>query len=467
MQTQTVYVRSDSVLATWVDSANQTTSASFPTLARGQTAELVIGFFANAEADSIMTQAEVQQYVSWDFGYDSDYSTDTTPKIRTTTGFTVDAEGYLHIPIDTGTAELKEAIGTSESIVLSAELDGYLAGEPDNPALIIQWNGQSFRNRIIEGGTGTPEPVDDGVYTKAQTDALVGGEIVYQFSADGISWHDTQASTDVYIRSKNGALATGAWSEAMKLPSGVAGQDGDSSYVHIAYASDNQGTDISLTPSSTLKYRAEIVNTSPTATTDDFTGATWVKYIGDDGQGNGDMTKAVYDANNNGKVDIAEVAETANAVSWTGVTGKPESFTPASHTHSITDISDSAVLPVQTLNYSPNTLRIDRPLVRINGDKTSSITVDIRSIVDKDGNPVTVESDKCYTWEYHVLCNETITMVNVGSAQSTMYPVNIPDVLPLVLGTLTWHVFAIRGFYKAGAEGNIAYAVNYAYSYPY
>ena len=253
----------------------------------------------------------------------------------------------------------------------------------------------------------------------------------------------------------------------MKLPSGVAGQDGESSYVHVAYASDNQGTGISLTPSSALKYRAEIVNASPTATTDDFSGATWVKYIGDDGQGNGDMTKAVYDANGNGKVDIAEVAETANAVPWTGVTGKPESFTPASHTHSIIDISDSAVLPVQTLNYSPNTLRIDRPLVRINGDKTSSITFDIRSIVDKDGNPVTVENDKCYTWECHVLCNETITMVNVGSAQSTMYPVNIPDKLPLVLGTLTWHVFTIRGFYKAGAVGNIAYAVNYAYSYPY
>ena len=467
MQTQTVYVRADSVLATWVDSANQTTSASFPTLARGQTAELVIGFFASAEADSIMTQAEVQQYVSWDFGYDDDYATSTTPKIRTTTGFTVDIDGYLHIPIDTGTAELKEAIGTNESIALSAELDGYLAGEPDSPALIIQWNGQSFRNRIIEGGTGTPEPVDDGVYTKAQTNALVGGEIVYQFSADGETWHDTQASTDVYFRSKNGALATGAWSAAMRLPSGVAGQDGESSYVHVAYASDNQGTGISLTPSSALKYRAEIVNTSPTATTADFSGATWVKYIGDDGQGNGDMTKAVYDANNDGKVDIAEVAETANAVSWTGVTGKPESFTPASHTHSITDISASVVLPVQTLNYSPNTLRIDRSVVRINGDKTSSITFDIRSIVDKDGNPVTVENDKCYTWECHVLCDETITMVNVGSAQSTMYPVNIPNELPLVLGTLTWHVFTIRGFYKAGAEGNIAYAVNYAYSYPY
>ena len=226
MQTQTIYVRAGSVLATWVDSANQTSSASFPTLARGQKAELVIGFFANENADSIMTQAEVQQYVAWDFAYDSDYSTATTPKIRTTEGFFVDEGGYLHIPIDTGTEELRTAIGTSESITLSAELDGYLAGEPNSPALIIQWNGQAFRNRIIEGGTGTPVPVDDGTYTKAQVNALVSGEIVYQFSADGVAWHDTQAETDVWFRSRNVALETGAWSAAMKLPAGVAGEPG-------------------------------------------------------------------------------------------------------------------------------------------------------------------------------------------------------------------------------------------------
>ena len=227
MQTQTIYVRAGSVLATWVDSKNQTSSASFPTLARGQRAELVIGFFADENADSIMTQAEVQQYVAWDFAYDSDYSTATTPKIRTTEGFFVDADGFLHIPIDTCTEELRTAIGTSESITLSAELDGYLAGEPDSPALIIQWNGQPFRNRIIEGGTGTPVPVDDGTYTKAQVNALVSGEIVYQFSEDATSWHDTQTETDVWFRSRNVALETGAWSAAMKLPAGVAGEPGE------------------------------------------------------------------------------------------------------------------------------------------------------------------------------------------------------------------------------------------------
>lgn len=36
----------------------------------------------------------------------------------------------------------------------------------------------------------------------------------------------------------------------------------------------------------------------------------------------------------------AEVAETANAVAWDNVTGKPSSYTPASHSHAITDVTN-------------------------------------------------------------------------------------------------------------------------------
>lgn len=42
------------------------------------------------------------------------------------------------------------------------------------------------------------------------------------------------------------------------------------------------------------------------------------------GGGTGDMTKAVYDVNNNGIVD------TADAIAWTAVTGKPSTFPPDS-----------------------------------------------------------------------------------------------------------------------------------------
>ena len=54
------------------------------------------------------------------------------------------------------------------------------------------------------------------------------------------------------------------------------------------------------------------------------------------GFGVGDMAKATYDTNNNGKVDAAEAAD---SVPWTGVTGKPTSFTPTTHSHAISQVT--------------------------------------------------------------------------------------------------------------------------------
>ena len=54
------------------------------------------------------------------------------------------------------------------------------------------------------------------------------------------------------------------------------------------------------------------------------------------GFGAGDMSKSTYDTDNDGKVDAAE---TADAVPWSGITGKPTSFTPSSHSHSIAQIT--------------------------------------------------------------------------------------------------------------------------------
>lgn len=51
---------------------------------------------------------------------------------------------------------------------------------------------------------------------------------------------------------------------------------------------------------------------------------------GDVGSSSGDMTKAVYDTNNNGKVDTAEVAE---AVAWSAITSRPSLYPPELHYH--------------------------------------------------------------------------------------------------------------------------------------
>ena len=52
--------------------------------------------------------------------------------------------------------------------------------------------------------------------------------------------------------------------------------------------------------------------------------------------GPGDMLKSAYDTDNDGKVDAAEVAD---AAPWAGITGKPTSFTPATHSHPISQVT--------------------------------------------------------------------------------------------------------------------------------
>lgn len=55
----------------------------------------------------------------------------------------------------------------------------------------------------------------------------------------------------------------------------------------------------------------------------------------------GDMSKLVYDVNNNGKVDVAEVAE---KVEWIDVDNKPFAFPPSAHPHPDATTSDSGFL---------------------------------------------------------------------------------------------------------------------------
>jgi len=63
---------------------------------------------------------------------------------------------------------------------------------------------------------------------------------------------------------------------------------------------------------------------------------TWnaLTYAG--GDGSGDMTKAVYDSNDNGIVDHAALAD---AAPWAGVTGKPATFSPSAHSHAISEVT--------------------------------------------------------------------------------------------------------------------------------
>lgn len=129
----------------------------------------------------------------------------------------------------------------------------------------------------MPGADGAPGA--DGTDGKQIELSVESGYIVWRYVGD-TSWINLVAlSTLTGPAGADGAPGT----------PGADGADGTSMYTYVAYATDNAGTGFSLTPTDLLKYRAEIHVTSPLSppTSGDFSGATWVKYLGDDGTGGG------------------------------------------------------------------------------------------------------------------------------------------------------------------------------------
>lgn len=70
------------------------------------------------------------------------------------------------------------------------------------------------------------------------------------------------------------------------------------------------------------------------------------------GLGSGDMLKSIYDANGDGKVNSADVAD---SVSWAGVTGKPLTFSPADHSHTAVDLPSATTSVKGVVQLSTST----------------------------------------------------------------------------------------------------------------
>lgn len=98
---------------------------------------------------------------------------------------------------------------------------------------------------------------------------------------------------------------------------GPQGQDGQSQYTYIAYASNNSGAGFSLIPSVSLPYIQIITVNNPiqTLTVANFTG-TWVKYIGDNGTNGGNGT-AGKDGNH-GSISLSYKFNTSTTASDPG-----------------------------------------------------------------------------------------------------------------------------------------------------
>ena len=280
------------------------------------------------------------------------------------------AQGIVGVTID-ATSDSFADKATSQNTRMYVQLKRHVAGDTLGDTVLQDI---VYAQPAVMTTEGAPASSDPEYMTAAATLALFRTAPDYQFSADGeTGWHDEQdiAADRFYRERRNG----GEWGPAIELiegktgptgaaagfgtPSiavetlpagsdatasvtasgdntakvfsfnlgvpkgtdgkngtdGKAGADGVSSYTYVAYASDASGAGFSLTPSNTLKFRAEIHTTTAIEAPDaeDFAGAAWVKYIGDDGAGAGDMTKAVYDTDDDGIVDHAATADAVGA----------------------------------------------------------------------------------------------------------------------------------------------------------
>jgi len=459
MQNITFYASADGALGECRDSLGAK-KVDAPVFVIGVEYCLKLRLFKNKEDYTPFPISQLAQVVSWNWVMDDDFdSTSNYILIADHQNITVatvteviDGETRtfteVSIPIpDTLTTEVVAYLGTAESkSTLNGELCGY--NSSGDLVFLLQLKSFTVRNRITS--VGNPTSISPEYLTASQVRALIAAGMVLQFSVDGsTSWHDTQATADRYFRMRSASVSTAEWSAAIALVVGPQGETGEDSYCYVAYASDNAGTGFSLTPTDALPYRAEIHVTEPiaTPTITDFASATWVRYLGRDGTGAGDMLKSTYDPDDDGKVSSAA---TADSVPWSGVTDAPN-VNPVRLSKAETDGStlliDTPVIYASAVNSSA-TLVLNFPTV-----KTSA-----------SGTAYTGQSGDFLTWEFHVRSSVDITLVMIGSG-CTMKSVNLPTSLEKIGSGNTTHVFVVRGLYKSGAINSLQLYVNYAYSY--
>ena len=235
MQNITFYASADGALGEFRDSLGAK-KADAPVLVIGVEYCLKLRLFKNKEDYTPFPISQLEQVVSWQWAMDDDFDPASNYILtadhqnisvsEVTDTIYGDERTFTEVSIpipDTKTVEVLEYLGTTESKnTLNGELCGY--NSSGNIAFLLQLKGFTVRNRITSIGDPTSSlPLD--YLTASQVRALIAAGLELQFSEDGENWNDTQTEDDEYIRMR--PVGNGAWSSAVKLPSGKAGKDGE------------------------------------------------------------------------------------------------------------------------------------------------------------------------------------------------------------------------------------------------
>ena len=267
MQNVKFYVAAPQTLGTVRDYANAK-NESAPTLVRGCEVELKMRLFANSEGTAPYPMEQLDGIVSWQWAMDRDFNEATSYILEadhahiSASSVRDEVDGteieYTEISIPISNMNTEELVAWLETSASRNQLHGELIGfdAQGRQVFVLQVENFTIRNRITS--LGTPTPIVPDYLTAAQVRSLIAAGIQLQFSENGTQWHDAQTDKDHFYRMRSASDENAAWSEAVRMIPGPRGEKGSDSFCYVAYASDNAGNDFSITPSNTLKYRAEI-----------------------------------------------------------------------------------------------------------------------------------------------------------------------------------------------------------------
>ena len=132
---------------------------------------------------------------------------------------------------------------------------------------------------------------------------------------------------------------------------------------------------------------------------------------GADGAGSGDMIKSIYDTNNDGKVNSADIAD---SVPWGGVTSKPDPTITVTLTGDVTGTANTTLTDLASGEISVSTT-IAANSVTLGTDTTGNYVASVTA-----GSGITVTGTAGEGWTATVAHSDTSTQSSVDNSNGTV-----------------------------------------------